>query len=355
MTQIRLENLRKKMDEASLDAFLVSKPENWRFVSGFTGDSGVLLITSKDSFIFTDSRYIEQAHQEAPDFEVVMTVLEKDTVKDTIVRLGLKRIGFERDHVTYAGWEQLTERFSEQELTGVSGWVEELRAIKTPQEVEYIAKAQEIADKCFSLLFPSVRAGVKEIDLALELEFTMRKMGSDGVAFPFIVVSGPRSSLPHGVPSQRKIEPGDFVTFDFGARYRGYCSDMTRTLVAGPLGKKHREVYETVLQAQLAALEAVRPGIAAKEVDLAGRAVIENAGYGEYFGHGIGHGVGLNVHERPSVGRKSEAILQPGMVITVEPGIYIPEFGGVRIEDLVLVTEGGKRNLTSSEKGLIVV
>ena len=334
---------------------MVSKPENWRFVSGFTGDSGVLLITSKDSFIFTDSRYIEQAHQEAPDFEVVMTVLEKDTVKDTIVRLGLKRIGFERDHVTYAGWEQLTEKFSEQELTGVSGWVEELRAIKTPQEVEYIAKAQEIADKCFSLLLPSVRAGVKEIDLALELEFTMRKMGSDGVAFPFIVVSGPRSSLPHGVPSQRKIEPGDFVTFDFGARYRGYCSDMTRTLVAGPLGKKHREVYETVLKAQLAALEAVRPGIAAKEVDLAGRAVIENAGYGEYFGHGIGHGVGLNVHERPSVGRKSEAILQPGMVITVEPGIYIPEFGGVRIEDLVLVTEGGKRNLTSSEKGLIVV
>ncbi len=348
-------SLRKKMEEVSLDAFLISRPENWRYVSGFTGDSGVLLITPNQSFLFTDSRYVEQAGEEAPDFEVVKTVLEKDAVKDIIVRLGLKRIGFEKDYVTYAGWERLTERFSEQKLTGVSGWIEELRAIKTPQEVEYISKAQEITDRAFSMLLPSVRAGVKEIELALELEFTMRKMGSDGVAFSLIVVSGPRSSLPHGVPSQKELEPGDFVTFDFGARYRGYCSDMTRTVVVGPLDDKHRKVYETVLEAQLAALDVVKPGIAAGGVDFAGRAVIENAGYGDYFGHGIGHGVGLNVHERPSVGRRSEAILQPGMVITVEPGIYIPEFGGVRIEDLVLVTENGKRNLTSSEKGLIVV
>jgi len=183
----------------------------------------------------------------------------------------------------------------------------------------------------------------------------MRKMGSEGVAFPFIVVSGPRSSLPHGQPSTRKLEPGDFVTFDFGARFQGYCSDMTRTIVIGPLDEKHKEIYEVVLAAQLTALDVIGPGVIGKEVDLAGRKVIEEAGYGEYFGHGIGHGVGLNVHERPSVGRTSEDILEPGMVITVEPGIYIEGFGGVRIEDMVVVTEEGMRNLTASRKELIVV
>ncbi|HHY17183.1 MAG TPA: aminopeptidase P family protein [Firmicutes bacterium] len=355
MSNTCLENLRKKIHGASLDALLISKPENWRFISGFTGDAGVLLITARESFIFTDSRYTEQAQKEAPGFTVIKTVLEQDVVQEMVQRLGLKRIAFEKDYVTYANWQRLVERLGDRELTGVSGWVEELRAIKTPREVEYITKAQEITDTAFNLLIPSVKAGVKEIELALELEFAMRKMGSDGVSFPLIVVSGPRSSLPHGVPSERELEPGDFVTFDFGARYEGYCSDMTRTLVVGPLDNKHRDVYGTVLEAQLAALDVIRPGIAAKEVDLAGRRVIEKAGYGEYFGHGIGHGVGLNVHERPSVGKASEAILEPGMVITVEPGIYIPGFGGVRIEDLVLVTEDGKRNLTAGKKELTVV
>ncbi len=347
--------LRAKMAEISADGFLISKPENWRYVSGFTGDSGVLLITRKDSFLFTDSRYTEQAQSEAPDFTVTKTVLEEDVLKNTVKNLGLKRLAFEKHYITYAGWERLKEKFEDQELVGVMGWVEDLRMIKNEEEVEYISKAQQIAEKAFKLLMPRIKAGVSEMELALELEFEMRRMGSEGVAFPFIVVSGTRSSLPHGQPTEKKLEPGDFVTFDFGARFKGYCSDMTRTVVVGPLDDKHKEIYDTVLTAQLAALDAIGPGVPAKEVDLAGRKVIEEAGYGEYFGHGIGHGVGLNVHERPSVGRTSEDILEPGVVITVEPGIYIEGFGGVRIEDMVLVTEEGKRNLTACEKELIVV
>lgn len=350
-----LEKLRLKMSQVPVDAFLVSNMQNWRFVSGFTGDAGTLLITRDEAIIFTDSRYTEQAEQEAPDYTVIKTVVEKNVLKETIDKIRISRIAFEKDYVTYSRWEKLKETLSGQELIGVSGWVEELRAVKSEKEAEYIAKAQSIADEAFGRLLPSIKPGVREIDLALELEFTMRKLGSDGIAFPFIVVSGVRSSLPHGVPTSKQLEPGDFVTLDFGARYNGYCSDMTRTVVVGPVSDKHREIYDVVLRAQLAALEVIRPGIMAREVDLAGRRVIEEAGYGEYFGHGIGHGVGLNVHERPSVGKTSEDVLQPGMIITVEPGIYIPGFGGVRIEDLVLVTEDGKNNLTASEKQLIVV
>jgi Xaa-Pro aminopeptidase len=355
MTSNCIYELRAKMDEISADGFLISKPENWRYVSGFTGDSGVLLITATDGFLFTDSRYTEQARNEAPGFTVVKTVLEEDVLKNTVNDLGIKRLAFEKHYITYAGWETLRDKFEEQELVGVSNWVEDLRMIKRKEEVGYISKAQQIAEKGFELLMPSIKVGVSEIELALELEFSMRRMGSEGVAFPFIVVSGSRSSLPHGQPTSKKLEPGDFVTFDFGARFNGYCSDMTRTVVVGPIDDKHKEIYDTVLNAQLAALDVIGPGIVAKEVDLAGRKVIEEAGYGEYFGHGIGHGVGLNVHERPSVGRTSEDVLEPGAVITVEPGIYIEGFGGVRIEDMVLVTEDGKRNLTACEKELIVV
>jgi len=350
-----LEKLRLKMSQVPVDAFLVSNMQNWRFVSGFTGDAGTLLITRDEAIIFTDSRYTEQAEQEAPDYTVIKTVVEKNVLKETIDKIRISRIAFEKDYVTYSRWEKLKETLSGQELIGVSGWVEELRAVKSEEEAGYIARAQGIADEAFSRLLPLVKAGASEMDLALELEFTIRKLGSEGIAFPFIVVSGARSSLPHGVPTSKKLEPGDFVTFDFGARCNGYCSDMTRTVVVGHASDKHREIYDLVLRAQLAALEVIKPGVMAREVDLAGRRVIEEAGYGEYFGHGIGHGVGLNVHERPSVGKTSEDVLQPGMIITVEPGIYIPGFGGVRIEDLVLVTEDGKNNLTASEKQLIVV
>lgn len=347
----RISFLRKKMEEESLDAIMVNTFINWQYLTGFTGDSGSVLITGDDAIIFTDSRYTEQAEKESPGFTVIKTGRD-DVFKETLSRLGVKRLGFEKDRVTYSAWERMKDRFADVELTGYSGWVEEIRAVKTGEEIELISRAQEIADEAFELVTRLVRIGVSEIDLALELEFTMRKLGAESLSFPIIAVSGERSSLPHGSPTRKEIADGDFLTLDFGARYQGYCSDETRTFIVGNPSDKHLEVYKVVLEAQLNALDKVAPGIQAKEVDLAGRKVIEDAGYGEYFGHAIGHGVGLNVHERPGVGSRSENILEPGMVITVEPGIYIPGFGGVRIEDLVLVTESGKRILSSSPKDL---
>jgi Xaa-Pro aminopeptidase len=352
---VRVDRLREKMAQEPVDGFLISSDLNWRYISGFRGDAGALLITHKSAYQFTDSRYIEQAQKEAVGFSTVMTTIEGDEVKDAVKREGVKRLAFEKDHVTYKVWEKFKERFEGVELVGVSDWVEEQRMIKTPREVQFVEKAQDIADDAFALLTDSIRMGAREIDLALEFEFTMRKMGSDGLAFPVIAVTGERSSLPHGVPTDRKIADGDFITFDFGARYQGYCSDETRTFVVGHLDAKHREVYEVVLQAQLAGLDAVKPGVMGKDVDAAGRKVIDAAGYGPYFGHGIGHGVGLEVHEGPSASKKSETILKPGMIVTVEPGVYIPGFGGCRIEDLVLVTETGSQVLSHSPKELRVL
>ena len=350
-----LRKLREKMASSGVDGFLVSSFLNWRYVSGFRGDAGALLITEEDAYLFTDSRYIEEAEREAVGFTVKMTTVETDEIKATVQARGIKRLAFEKEHVTYSTWERFKERFEGVELVGVSGWVEDLRMVKTPEEIACIEKAQAIADDAFRLLVDTIRLGAREIDLAMELEFTMRKMGSEGVAFPIIAVAGQRSSLPHGVPTQNALKDGDFVTFDFGGKYQGYCSDETRTLIAGHADERHREIYNVVLEAQMAGLEAVKPGAMGKEVDAAGRKVIEDAGYGQYFGHGIGHGVGLAVHEGPSAGKKSETVLQPGMVVTVEPGVYIPGFGGCRIEDLVLVTETGHRVLSASPKELTVV
>ncbi len=351
----KVDKLRQKMAEAAVDGFLVTTFLNLRYISGFRGDAGALLLTDKAAYLFTDSRYIEEAQTEAAGFTVVMTTVEVDEIKNAVQKEGVRRLAFEKEHVTYSAWEHFKDRFENVELVGVSGWVEDLRMIKTPEEVSCIEKAQEIADDALELLTSAIHIGSREIDLALEFEFTMRKMGSEGLAFPIIAVTGERSSLPHGVPTDKKVSDGDFLTFDFGAKHAGYCSDETRTFVVGRLDAKHEEVYNVVLEAQLAGLEAVKPGVKGMDVDAAGRKVIDEAGYGQYFGHGIGHGVGLNVHEGPGAGKKSETMLQPGMIVTIEPGIYIPGFGGCRIEDLVLVTETGRRVLSSSPKELKVL
>lgn len=351
----RIRAIRQKLEEEKVDAVYISFRYNMRYLSGFTGDSGAIVITPTEAILFTDGRYTEQASFQAPDFRIVETKVDKDVVADTLSSLGVKSMAFEREHVTFASWENMTKRFKETKLVPASGWVEKLRAQKTPEEIQAIRKAAELADDAFSMVVSSIRPGVSEREVALELEFTMRKMGSEGVAFPIIVVSGARSSLPHGEPGDKTIEPGDFVTVDFGAVWNGYCSDCTRTFVVEPLDEKHREVYEVVRRAQEAGLQAVRAGVKASDVDAAGRKVIEEAGYGEYFGHGIGHGVGLQVHEFPRLGQKSEDILEPGMIVTVEPGVYIPGFGGVRIEDLVVVKDDGPEILTSYPKDLKVL
>lgn len=350
-----VDKLREKMAREAVDGFLVSTFLNWRYISGFRGDAGALLITPKSAYLFTDSRYVEEAEKSTVGFSVVKTTQDTDQIKIAVQKEGVRRFAFEKEHVTYSTWESFKERFEGVETVGVLGWVEGLRIIKTPEEISCIQKAQEIADDAFHLLAGAIHVGSREIDLALELEFTMRKMGSEGLAFPIIAVAGERSSLPHGVPTENQVSDGDFLTLDFGAKHKGYCSDETRTFVIGHLDKKHEEVYRVVLEAQLAGLEAVRPGVNWKDLDMEARKVIEHAGYGQYFGHGIGHGLGLSVHEGIRASKESDNTLQPGMVMTVEPGIYIPGFGGCRIEDLVLVTETGSRVLSQSPKELRVI
>ncbi|HEY8395002.1 MAG TPA: Xaa-Pro peptidase family protein [Thermaerobacter sp.] len=357
-TRRRLETLRRRMAEEKVDGIWVGSPANRRYLSGFTGSSGWLLITADRAELWTDFRYLEQAAAQAPAFEVVRH--EPDVYQHLGRRageLGLTRLGFERDHLTYGQWERLRAGLPDTvELVPVAGWVEELRRVKDPGEIAAIRQAARIADEALLEVLAGLRPGMTEREVALQLEFAMRRRGAEGVAFDFIVASGPRSSLPHGLASERVIEEGDLVTIDYGAVYAGYASDCTRTVVIGRAGQRQREIYDIVLEAQRRAMAAVRPGATGADVDRAAREVIEAAGYGEHFGHATGHGVGLEVHEGPRLAATAgDQVLAPGMVVTVEPGIYLPGWGGVRIEDLVVVTEDGGEVLTRVTKEFLQI
>lgn len=352
-TRGRLERLRRRMAEEQVDGLLVGSPANRRYLSGFTGSSGWLLITADRAELWTDFRYLEQAAAQAPAFEIVRH--EADVYRHLgrrVGELGLGRLGFERDHLSYRQWERLRGGLPEKvELVPVAGWIEELRRVKDAGEIAAIRQAARIADEALLEVLADLRPGRTEREVALQLEFAMRRRGAEGVAFDFIVASGPRSALPHGTASDRVIQEGDLLTVDYGAVYGGYASDCTRTVVVGRAGERQREIYDIVLEAQRRALAAVRPGATGAEVDRAAREVIESAGYGEHFGHATGHGVGLEVHEGPRLAATGgDDVLAPGMVVTVEPGIYLPGWGGVRIEDLVVVTESGGEILTRVTK-----
>lgn len=344
----RLERLRSYLWEQGLDAFVVTAPVNRAYLTGFTGGAGLLLLSREGALLLTDARYVEQAKEEAPGLEVRQT--GREPVQDLAAVLrswGAVEVGFEADHLTVKRFRSWERELPEVQWREVGGAVERLRVIKEEGELASIREAVSIAEAALREVFSLLSAGRTESELALELEFSMRRRGATAPAFETIVASGPRGALPHGVASQRRLRRGDLVTIDCGALYRGYTSDLTRTFVLGKPDPRQREVYELVRLAQQEGIRAIRPGRTAREVDAAARRVIEEGGLGEYFGHGLGHGVGREVHEQPVVGPSSEEILQPGMVMTVEPGIYIPEWGGVRIEDMVLVTENGCEVLTS--------
>jgi Xaa-Pro aminopeptidase len=302
----------------------------------------------------TDFRYIEQVKAESPDWELVRIENLNETLKTLIDENDIGKIAFEADNVTVQRLEQWKEKL-EVEFIPVSGWVEELRSIKTEQEIENIRQAAKIGDQAFAELLPKIRSGVSEIEIALELEFLMRRAGASGMSFSPIIASGPQSALPHARPSERILMYGDFVVFDFGCIVNGYCSDMTRTIVIGEPEEQHLLIYDLVLKAQLESLAAVAPGRKGSEIDAIARDIITDAGYGEYFGHGLGHSLGLEIHESPRLSKADHTVLQPGMVVTVEPGVYLPGFGGVRIEDLVVVREDGHEVLTSTFKELYIV
>ncbi len=357
-TAERLQRLRHALAECEeTDNLLIASAENRRYMSGFTGSAGALLITPDEQYIIVDSRYTQQAADQSPEFSRVdVTENLRETLGEFLCDLDPGAVGFEAGHTTYEEYSKMREEIAAVEWVPTEGIVEDLRQVKEAAEIQTIRAAAEIADASFQEILPSVAPGRVEEDIALDFEFCMRRRGAEGLAFPLIIASGVRSSMPHGQASGKEIEEGDFITFDYGSRRGGYCSDATRTVVVGEVDERQSEVYCVVQRAQRAAVEAIEPGKTGAEIDRVARDIIDDAGYGEYFGHGLGHGVGLAVHERPSLSRRRGTTpLEPGMVVTVEPGIYIPDWGGVRIEDLVVVTEDGSETLTGVDKELVVI
>lgn len=350
----RLAELRKMMDELKLEALLLLRPENRRYISGFSGD-GALLITGEKAWIITDGRFREQAYLEAPAWEVrVIKRTFLEALADILGEQGAE-LGFEDDFLTYRQVKQIAEHMPEVSLRPAAGLVERMRMVKDPEEIALIREACVITCAALRHLLGELREGMAEQEAAGLMEFFMRSQGAGPPAFETIVASGERSALPHGAASGKAICRGELVVIDLGATYGGYAADLTRTVAIGCFSEKQREVYEVVRDAQEAALDSVRAGVKAAEVDAAARRVIEKAGYGDCFLHSLGHGVGLAVHEGPKIAPGGDVLLEEGMVITVEPGIYLPGWGGVRIEDTVVVREKGCEILTPLKKELIVV
>lgn len=357
----RLTQFRQLLTEGKFDGFVITSPASRRYLSGFTGSSGVLVINREEAVLLTDFRYLDQATEEVKDFG--FKVKEHDpqvwgTVAAEIGKIcsgGRSRWGFESEHLVEKNYRALSGQMECCVLTPTEGFVNRLRRRKSAAEIAAIRKAVQITDQAWARLLPELKPGRTEREIAALFEYYQRQLGAEGTSFPTIVASGPRSALPHGVPTDKKIEAGELLVLDGGARYDGYCSDFTRTVVVGAAPTtQQRELYELVLRAQETALAGMRAGMTGKEVDALAREVITAAGYGERFGHGLGHSLGLQIHELPRLSQTEETVLEPGVVCTVEPGIYLTGWGGIRIENVVVVTEEGIENLTTSPKRLTV-
>jgi len=351
----RLSKLRQKLAEKEVDAFFISQPENRYYLSGFDGSDGFLLITPQNAILATDFRYIEQARRQAPDYEIFqITNNIADWFPRLVAELNLKRLGFEAGHITFALHQQLTDSLnkakSQLKLVPVDRLVESLRAIKEPEEIELITKASAISDSAFEYIEGIIHIGMSEKEVAWEIEKFMREKGSQTIPFDIIVASGPNSALPHAKPSEHAIRYGEPIVIDIGARVGGYGSDLSRTICLGSHGDTFNKVYDTVLRAQLAAIATIKEGMTGEEADNLAREVIKEAGYGEAFGHALGHGVGLAPHELPRLGPNSKEHLVNGMVFTIEPGIYLAGWGGVRIEDTVVMESGKIRVISRARK-----
>ncbi len=357
MTQ-RLQQVRDVLKEKRLTGLLVSNAENRMYLSGFTGSAGYLFITQDDAVLATDFRYVEQAGRQAPEFRVVRIGGSADWFPQLVAELGVGRLGFESDDMTVDSHQRMTRALRDGATSGgrrssmvaTAGLTEEVRAFKDASEVALIQRAIDISDQAMNAVAPTIEAGQTEADVAWRLERTMRELGADSLAFDIIVGSGPNGALPHHRAGERVIQEGEPIVIDMGARYQGYNSDLTRTVVVGEPDETLRRVYDTVLGAQLTAIATVQPGMTGVDADGLARKVIEDASYGDSFGHSLGHGVGLAVHEYPRVGPGAQGVLKEGMVFTIEPGIYIPGWGGVRIEDVVVLEKTGARTLSSAIK-----
>ena len=353
---MRLEKLREKLEEMGLDALLVSQMENKRYLSGYTGDAGHLLITAQDALLATDFRYYEQVERQAPDFRLVKVAARYEEVfGQMIAETGAKRVGFESQVITYDQFESWKRALPNVEWVPTKEIVEQIRVIKDEGELAIIRRAVALADQAAEHVIALLRPGMTELEAAWELEVYMRTHGAEAIGFPFIVAAGPNASLPHAIPSDRPIQAGEPITLDLGAQVDGYRSDLTRTVCLGkPKDDTYMRIWDIVLDAQLRAEEGIRAGMSGREADALARDVIVAAGHGEHFGHGLGHGVGLAIHEAPRASKLAETPLPAGATLTIEPGIYLPGWGGVRIEDLVVVRGNGVEILTKCPKVAMV-
>jgi Xaa-Pro aminopeptidase len=351
----RIEKLRQGLKEEDIEGILVSQPENRRYLSGFEGSAGFLAVTPQEAILATDSRYLAQAKSQAPDYEIFPITNDiGDWFPRLVAELGIKRLGFEAGDLTFSQHQRLSDILnkgkSQLRLIPLDGMVESLRVLKEPEEIELITKAAEIADTAMEYIREWIRPGVTEREVAWEIEKFLREKGSEPLPFDVIVGSGPNAAFPHAQPSTDAIQEAEPIVIDIGARVGGYGSDLSRTICLGTADDTFKRIYDIVLGAQLGAMAIIKPGMTGGEADQLAREIIKEAGYSEAFGHGLGHGVGLATHEQPRLGPNSPEKLSDGMVFTIEPGIYVDGWGGVRIEDLVIMEKGKVRQISKAKK-----
>ncbi|HDX9634090.1 M24 family metallopeptidase [Bacillus cereus group sp. MYBK108-2] len=352
---VRITNIQKQLHNYGIDGLLITKKENRQYATNFTGSAGVVLIAAHKAIFITDFRYVDQAKTEIKAAEIIMHKgnLEEE-VANQVSKLKIQKLGIEDNNMTLQQFKKL-QKYIHTEMVPVCEIIEDIRLIKDTSEIETIKIAATIADEAFHHIVTFLKPGISETDVRDELEFFMRKKGATSSSFQIIVASGVRSSLPHGVASNKIIERGDIVTLDFGALYDGYCSDITRTVAIGEPSEEFQKIYNVVREALKRGTEAIKPGETAKSIDDITRNYITEHGYGQYFGHSTGHGLGLEIHEPLRLSQESKATLQEGMVVTVEPGIYIPNWGGCRIEDDIVITKDGYDVITKSNRELIII
>lgn len=355
----RLKKLFNLMEKQDIEGIFLAKDANVSYVSGFTGSESYALVSKNIRALITDSRYTEQACQECDGFDVIKWKSPypnlPETIKMLCERYGIRKLGFEKDVLTVDFYDKLKKGLGDVELAGTVGLVDKIRQVKDESEIAYIKEAARITDDAFNEILNYIKPGVTEKDIKRELGYIIQKKGADDIGFPIIAASGDNGSKPHAIPSDKPIQVGDFVTMDIGSLYKGYKSDMTRTIAVGTADERQRYIYDIVKKSQEEAVKAVKAGVECRIVDKTARDVIIAEGVEGMFEYGIGHGVGLEIHEAPAMSPNSSFILEAGNVITVEPGIYIPGWGGVRIEDTVAVTKDGCEILTRSPKELIIV
>jgi Xaa-Pro aminopeptidase len=351
----RQNKLKTVLAEQGLDGILISRLSNIRYICGFTGSAGSCLITPNDNYFITDGRYMEQSKDEVKGFERFIDYGTHVEIaeKNNLIPKGLK-LAFEGDLLTVNSYSQLTELFPDIKWESTKMILENLAAVKDESELEALRTAVEITDKVFNEVLQFFKIGISEKEIALELAMRYRKYG-EGEAFSSIVASGPNSALPHAQPGERKLQKGDFVVVDAAAKYAGYHADITRTVIIGEATEKHHEIYELVKKAQQSGIDATQAGVACKAVDDATRKVIADAGYGDKFIHSTGHGIGLEIHAFPRLSQQSEEILKENNVVTIEPGVYLTGWGGVRIEDDIVVKKDGNEVLNKTSKELMIL